>query len=219
MLSPRLCGILLLPFFSFSFSNAQDRYYAGALGGSSALSDSASSIVTPPARSSSYTPAIGPAAELLFGIHWTNYVSSEIDYRWNENDVTLNALQVSPAASYQQRFSSHQNAVLGSLLLYFRDRGSWVRPYLSVGTGVVEVSAAPSGPSSGAGLEPPAAFHSSAIPLDVAVGVDVRVHSGWALRYSFAETTRSNPFGERLSPPSGLMLKNFLNLVGFVRYF
>lgn len=198
---------------------AQDRFFGGVLGGSSALSNAATETAGPQGVASSYTPGIGPAVEGLFGINWTDYVSSEIDYRWNSNDLTLNGLQISPAASYQQRYSSHQNAGIASMLLYFRNRRSWVRPYLTVGTGLVSVSAAPNGPLTGNGLQPPAAFHSVAIPLDVAVGVDVRVHSGWAIRYSFVETTRSNPIGARLTPKAGAMLANFQNYLGLIRYF
>lgn len=60
---------------------------------------------------------------------------------------------------------------------------------------------------------------SSAVALQVAVGIDIRLYHGWAFRYSFAETTRSNPISSHLSPPGNRMLANFRNLFGFVKYF
>ena len=41
------------------------------------------------------------------------------------------------AKFYEQTCQSSQHAAFGNALLYFRPRSSWVRPFLSVGTGVV----------------------------------------------------------------------------------
>ncbi|MGI8959130.1 MAG: hypothetical protein ACR2IV_05075 [Bryobacteraceae bacterium] len=119
---------------------------------------------------------------------------------------------------YRQDFSIRQNSALASMLLYFRKPSSWARPYLSVGTGIVWLSAAPDGPSKSNGLEPRQRFASTAVALHVAVGIDIRMCHGWAFRYSFGETTRSNPISKQLSPPGDRMLANFRNLLGFVKY-
>jgi len=198
---------------------AQSRFFAGALGGISTLSADGKSIVQPPVlSSSSYKPENGAAIDAFAGVHWNDYLSSQVDYMWNENSTALTSLQ-GLGAFYQQDFSTRQNAVLGSMLIYFRKRSNWVRPYLSVGTGIVRLDAAPDAPSTSNGIQPPQRFNSTAVALHVAVGIDIRVYRGWAFRYSFAETTRSNPISRQLSPPGQRMLANFRSLFGFVKYF
>lgn len=202
-----------------SSAQAQSRFFAGALGGISALSADGTSTIQPPIlNSSAYKPENGPTVDVFVGTHWNDFLSSQLEYLWNENDVTLTALQASPTAFYRENFSTRQNSALASMLLYFRRRSSWARPYLSVGTGVVQLSATP-GPPVANGLHPPAAFDSSAVALHVTVGIDLQLKDGWAFRYSFAETTRSNAISQQLSPPANRMLANFRNLFGFVKYF
>ena len=169
--------------------------------------------------SSVYRPENGPTIDVFAGLHWNDYLSSQLDYAWNVNTVAITSLQAVPVAFYRQDFSTRQNSVYGNMLLYFRRRSSWVRPYLSVGTGLVRVSAAPDGTVSANGLEPPHRFDSTALAFQTAVGIDVRLRGGWAFRYSFAETIRSNPISERLSPPGDRILENFRNLFGFVKDF
>lgn len=206
--------------FPMSCGDAQTRFFAGALGGIATLSADGKSIVQPPTlSSSSYKPENGPTVDAFAGIYWNDYLGSQIDYLWNENSVALTSLQVQPAAFYLQDFAIRQNSALGSVLLYFRKRSSWVRPYLSAGTGIVWLNATPNGPATANGIQPPSDFHSTAVALHVAVGIDLRLHHGWAFRYSFAETTRSNAISRQLSPPGSRMLANFRNLFGFVKNF
>lgn len=197
----------------------QTRFFAGALGGISTLSADGTSIVQPPILSSSaYKPENGPTVDIFVGTHWNDFLSSQMDYLWNENDMTPTALGAAPGAFYRENFSMRQNSALASMLLYFRRRSSWARPYLAVGTGIVQLNAMP-GLVVAHGLQPPPAFDSSAVALHVAVGIDLQLKAGWAFRYSFAETARSNAASQQLSPPGNRMLANFRNLFGFVKYF
>lgn len=198
----------------------QSRFFAGGLGGIDALSADGKTVLHPPALSaSSYKPENGPTIDLFAGVHWNDYFSTQVDYLWNRNDAALASLQALPTAFYQQAFSIRQYSGLASLLLYFRQRSSWARPFLSVGTGVVCLKAVPTSQSSSNGIPRPQRFDSAAVALHVAVGIDLRVYRGWAFRYSFAETARSNPISAQLSPPGDRMLASFRNLFGFVKYF
>ena len=101
----------------------------------------------------------------------------------------------------------------------FRPRSSWVRPFLSVGTGAVFFSAEPRSASTANGISPPGPFSQTNPVLQVAVGIDLKVKSGWGFRYSFAETSGSNPIDRHLSPSGSRMLANFHNLFGVIKYF
>ncbi len=164
--------------------------YAGLLGGISTLSADGRTTVEPQtAATSSYKPENGPAIDVFAGVHWNNFLSFQVDYLWNQNPLTLDALRANATgggAFYKQEYRSSQHAVLGNVLLYFRSRSSWVRPFLSVGTGVVHLSTDPLTSGVAQGITPPGTFRSTMAALHVAVGIALRVHRGWALRYSFA---------------------------------
>jgi hypothetical protein len=120
---------------------------------------------------------------------------------------------------YEQTFQSRQNAAFASGMLYFRPRSSWARPFLSVGTGVVHFTAEPRSTGIVNGLIPPGEFSATKLALQVAVGIDLKFKNGWGFRYSFAETSSSNPISRQLTPPASRMLANFRNLFGLVKYF
>jgi hypothetical protein len=216
---PRLLfPLLCLP----SIASAQ--FYAGALGGLAILSADGRSEIGPQTSAFSlYKPENGGSFTLLFGRHLTDYLSLQADYGWNANDLTLSADSISPQGEtlYQQARNSSEQKVFGNVLLYFRNKRSWVRPYLSVGTGFVrfhskEVSIAA---LTGMPALPPREFSSLAAALPVAVGIDVTIRRRWALRYSFRETIQSNPISSVLSPQGQRTLKTYENLFGFVRSF
>jgi hypothetical protein len=175
------------------------------------------------AATSSYKPENGPTADVYIGLHWNNYLSVQADYTWNRNSLTLGALRVGQMSAgnafYEQSFRSRQHGALGSVLLFFRPRSSWVRPFLSVGTGVVHLSAEPGSAGIVNGMNPPGAFSSTKPALHVAVGIDLKLKSGWGFRYSFAETTSANAVSRQLTPPGTRMVANFRNLFGVVKYF
>src|SRR5215831_13982123 len=123
------------------------------------------------------------------------------------------------AKFYEQACQSSQHAAFGNALLYFRPRSSWVRPFLSVGTGIVHLDTEPRSTAVGSGISAPGPFSATNAALHVAVGIDLKTKSGWAFRYSFAETSGANPISSQLTPPGSRMLANFRNLFGVVKYF
>ena len=200
--------------------NAQERFFFGALGGASTLSSDALATIQPPQlESSSYKASNGPTLSPVFGVHLSDYFSLQAEYFWNRNNLELSSL--SPAAFYSQKRTSSQHTALGELMLYFRKRSSWVRPYLTVGAGVVHLSSKAEGApvAGGPAALPPERFSSNNALLHVAVGIDLRIRNGWAFRYSFAEAISGNGISKQLSPPAAGNLKNFRNLFGFVKYF
>jgi hypothetical protein len=196
----------------------------GALGGVTALSADARSVVGPNSASVSlYKPENGASVSLFVGRHLTDYLSVQADYGWNSNDLTLSATTTSPQGGtlYQEERDSSEQSALGNLLLYFRNRRSWARPYLSVGTGVVRFHSSEVGliAMTGAPAIPRREFNSVAPALRVAVGVDLTIHSRWIFRYTFSETIRGNPISTRLSPPGQRNLATFQNLFGIAKTF
>ena len=96
-----------------------------------------------------------------------------------------------------------------------------MRPYLSVGLGVVRLHTNEAGPSVARGAAgPPTNTLAATRPLlRVAVGMDVALRMGWSARYSFSESLSGNPISAQLSPPGQRNLANFQNLFGLVRTF
>ncbi len=203
---------------------AGDSNYVGASGGFAILSGDGRAIVGPNSTSISlYKPETGGVLNLFVGRHLSDYVSVQGNYVSNSNSLTLNSATFSPSgeASYEQKRSSSQRAFIGDFLLYFRNRRSWVRPYLSVGVGVVHLKSSQEQITSlvGSAELPPKTFTGTNAVLRVSVGADIKVRHGWSFRYSFSETLTSNPISDRLSPPGQGNLKNFHNLFGFVKTF
>jgi hypothetical protein len=204
--------------------DAQARPYVGVMGGVSTLSaDSRTLLDSTSANTSSYKPENGPTAEVFVGLHWNNYFSVQGEYLWNRNLLTLDSLAASttggPTSLYERTFQSRQHTALGKALVYFRPRSSWARPFLSVGTGFVHLTAEPLSAGIVNGISPPGPFSATKLALDVAVGIDLKLKSGWGFRYSFAETSSVNPVSHQLMPPGSRMLANFRNLFGIVKYF
>ena len=79
------------------------------------------------------------AVELLVGKHFSKYLTAQGNYFWNGNDLRLTSATFSNGTKngYVERRDSSQQSVIGDVLVYFRTRDSWLRPYLSVGTGFV----------------------------------------------------------------------------------
>jgi hypothetical protein len=161
--------------------------------------------------------------EVLVGKHFSDYFAAQASYVWNENELGLTAASSDNGVQqgYQETRSSSQHTVIGNMLVYFRARDSRLRPYLSVGTGVVHFASTLESLQQvlSAPVLPANHFAANAIVLNVPVGMDVNLGKGWAFRYTFSETLSKNPISERLSPPGPHSLKNFQNLVGFVRRF
>lgn len=169
-----------------------------------------------------YKPENGPALNVLFGMPVHDYLTVQANYVWNRNDVALTsvrATELGPVFSEQPRTAS-QHAIVGDLLAYFRERRSAVRPYLSVGLGVVRLQTKDAGESRVRNRTvPPATSPAMGTLLRVAVGMDLTLGSGWSARYTFSESLSSNPISAQLSPPGQRTLANFQNLFGVVRAF
>lgn len=203
---------------------AQAQLYVGVLGGVSSLSGDARSVVSSGSTSFwSYDPKNGGDFSVLFGKHFSDYFSAQASYTWNENELSLSAGSSGAGTdqAYQETRSSSQQTVLGNLLVYFRARNSRLRPYLSVGTGLVHFASTEENIRQvlGAPILPPRSFSANRVVLNVPVGMDVDLGKGWAFRYTFSETISSNPISDRLSPSGQHSFKNFQNLFGFVRRF
>lgn len=202
---------------------AHAQFYAGVLGGVSTLSgDAQSRLSTGSTAFSSYDPRNGGAVEVLIGKHFSDYLTVQANYIWNGNALTLTAGIFSGTQhGYQETTGSSQQSAIADLLVYFRRRDSRLRPYLSVGTGLVHFASSQERIEQVVGTPnlPPQRFSSNMIALNVPVGMDVNLGKGWAFRYTFSETISQNPVSDRLSPPGQHSFKNFQNLFGLLKRF
>ena len=199
-------------------------YYAGALGGIATLSADGRFVLSPGvSQVSLYKPENGPASNVLAGWDFSRYLSVQGNYIWNRNDLTLVSTAFGPAATsqYEETRSSQQSSIVVDLMGYMRARHSRVRPYLSCGTGLEHLSSSLNlvKLATGSLPLPPQQFSANHLALRVAVGIDLKLARGWAFRYTFSETTSSNPISQQLVPPGQRGLKNFQNLFGLVWHF
>jgi hypothetical protein len=204
-----------------AFAQDSGRVYAGALVGVSTLSaDAQASTQTGRAEVSLYKPENGPVLNLFVGVHLGRYFTVQSNYVWNRNDLTLFSSSASEGGSgfYEQTRASTHHTVVGDALLYFRARGSGVRPYLSTGAGLVRFKSESARRVVVSGLPAPdGEIESRRVALRVAVGIDLAMGDRWSFRYSFSETISGNPISARLTPPGERNLANFQNLFGFIR--
>lgn len=202
----------------------QAQLYAGVLGGVATLSGDSRSLLSPGSSSfASYDPGNGGAVEVLLGKHLSDYLTIQADYIWNRNGLTLTSATLNQGTQlgYQERRRSSQQSLIADLLVYFRSRHSRLRPFLSVGTGLVHLSSSQERIQQvlGAPDLPPESFTANMVALHVPVGIDLRLGRGWAFRYTFSETLSTNAISDRLSPPGQHRLMNFQNLFGIVKAF
>lgn len=178
---------------------ASGQFFAAAMGGVAALSSAAAAQANP-AAASSYAPKVGPALNIEAGYHLTDWFSVQAGYIWNQNPIESAELS---AASFRQISREEQQHSMGAdLMVFFRPRNNWVRPYLSAGPAWVRVAS------------------ENRLGFRVAVGADLMWRrSGWGVRYSFSEMMTSNPFASALHPPASGGLMNFQNLFGVVKTF
>jgi hypothetical protein len=194
---------------------AQAQPFVTVLGGFSTLSADAATELGPPNRVALYSPENGGAVNVGAGVHLNNWLSVQANYIWNSNSLTLT--QVRDREFVEDERRSRQHAGVADLLLYFRNRASWVRPYLSAGVGVVHIADTLGGARGD--LPQPAAVSDVRPLIRIAVGIDLVHRSGWGFRYSFSEAISGNPYSAVLSPRGPRNLANFQNLFGIVRYF
>lgn len=216
ILAAGLCCLICAP----ELPGADADFFAGASAGISTLSaDASTSLTGSQPAASAYKPENGPTVNVYAGWHANGYLSIQGSYFRNSNDVAITGILGN--SSYEQDRHSSQDTFAGELLLYFRPRRSWVRPYLSVGAGAVYIESRVSGLVSDNGSLPlpPPAFSATRFAFPVSTGIDLLLKSGWGFRYCFSETMSGNPFGQQLSPPGQRRLANYRNLFGIVKYF
>jgi hypothetical protein len=198
-------------------------FFAGAVAGIATLSADGRSEITPDGVDvSMYKPENGPTVNLLLGIQFHEYLAFQANYIGNRNDVTLTSVRATDTgpAYYEQPRAASQHAVVGDVLAYFRGRRSVLRPYLSVGLGLVRLETRMRGEGRARSTSlPPARAGATNAVLRVAVGLDVALGGNWSARYSFSESLSVNPISADLSPPGRRNLANFQNLFGVVRGF
>ncbi len=219
-----LPGLFAVCVLAASQAWCADDYYIGGIAALATLSaDGGSVISTSASQVSAYKPANGPALKLCVGRYLKNYVAIQSNYIWNSNGLTLSSNSISPAGTsfYSETRTSSEDSVTGDVLVFFRDRESLLRPYLSVGTGFVHLESSQQQIEvlSGPAVLPPREFSANVAALRVAVGMDVKLPHGISIRYSFSETISPNPLADRLSPPAQGVLKNFQNLWGLLKSF
>ena len=217
-----ICAAIMSSLATAVAEGQQNRpVFVGAVAGVSTLSaDARSEIRTDGADVSLYKPENGPALNVLVGMHVREYATVQANYIWNRNDLALASVRSTDLGPsfYEQPRTSSQHAIVGDLLVYFRERRSVVRPYLSVGVGVVRFETRPNGPARGRNAVPPVeTVRATRATLRVAVGLDLTLGRGWSGRYSFSESVSGNPISAQLSPPGQRNLANFQNLFGVVR--
>jgi hypothetical protein len=220
----RMLVLLVLAGASRETVLSQQKYFAGTAAGISTLSaDAQTSITATRTAVSLYRPFNGFAINVFGGIHLTDYLTLQGNYVYNANDLTVVSTRLSAAGEdlFEQRRKSGQHAFIGDVLIYFRNRDSWARPYLSGGVGSVRFRSVARDTISFRGNPDllPDEFTSIAPSLRVAVGIDLTFRTGWAFRYSFSETIRGNPISGRLTPAGERNLANFQNLFGIVKFF
>jgi len=217
-------GLLFFALASFSSLGAQPAWFAGALGGAATLSaDAASQITSSTSAAALYKPENGPALQLFGGVHFTDYISLEVNYVFNSNPVALTELYnaAGTSSTYQDTRDSHQHSVSADLMIYFRKRTSRIRPYLALGAGLIRfrskvdtLSTSPIPPP-----PPPPEITKTSAAVRFPVGIDIALGHHWSLRYSFTETIRQNPLSAALTPPAPRHLAIYQNLVGFLKTF
>jgi hypothetical protein len=203
---------------------ASDDYYAGGIAALATLSaDGGMSVSATGSQVSAYKPDNGPAVNLFAGRYLRDYVSIQGNFIWNSNSLSLSSNTISSQGSsfYTETRTSSQASAIADVLVFFRDRSSLLRPYLSAGTGIVHLQSSQQQVEflSGAAVLPPRDFSANTAALRVAVGIDVRLRRGFSVRYSFSETISANPISRQLSPPGDRALKNFQNLWGLLKAF
>jgi len=151
------------------------------------------------------------------------YVSFQGSYLWNQTSLLLTSSRTadSELRFYEQERKATIHSAIGELMVYVRNRKRRIRPYLTVGVGLVQVSSDPGRIVNESELpfEAPGKIDSAGLAIRSAVGVDIFIGEGWAFRYSFSETLRGNPISKVLTPPGTRRLANFQNLVGITKTF
>ncbi len=215
--------VLLVLWPSFLFAQQAQNFAGAAIGVTTLSADGKSAITSTDSSVSLYKPENGFTAHLVAGRHLTDYLSVQGNYTTSTNALTLTSLAVigGTESVYEQVRTSRQQLFGGDAMLYFRNRASVFRPYLSMGGGANHFSSkAERVIVQKGGLTLPTTPLATTKPfLRVAVGIDARIAKGWYFRYIFSESILKNPISAQLTPPASRNLASFQSLFGFVKQF
>ena len=201
-------------------ASGQLKYFAGAGPGIAILSSASRAAVSAGSASvSNYEPKPGPLLHIFGGWHAWEYVSLQAAWSANRNGLTLSST-IPGSGFYQERRNSSQENLGADALVYFRERRSIVRPFLSAGFNYMWFRSERTELLFSSGtLRAPANFSGRRPGLRVAAGMDVMHRKGWGFRYAFMEHLQGNVIGSRLSPPATTKLMNFQHLFAVIRTF
>jgi hypothetical protein len=200
---------------------AQSNFVGGFFGVSTLSGDARTDVTAAGAQFSSYKPENGPTAVAFGGRHLTDFFSVMGSYSWNRNAVLLAYGGTAPAEAFAQPFRATLHTGMGDGMLYFRNRQSRVRPYLSTGMGFTRTLLQADGAPviSGTPARPPDSISRTGPAFRFAVGIDLKMTQYAAFRYSFSETIQGNPMSEALTPQGQRKLANFQNWFGVAFFF
>lgn len=203
---------------------SRGQWFAGGTIGIATLSgDGATNIDRDQTAISLYQPANGPAFQLFAGKHIREYFSIQAAYGFNRNNVTFTglALQNNREDTFEQSRTATQQSFGLDGMIYFRPKASRFRPYVSGGAGTIRLTSDAQNVRilKGNPILPPNQFTSTKPYWRTAVGMDLRLRTGWQFRYTFWETVSSNPLSAQLRPGGKALFLNFLNQFGLVREF
>ncbi len=200
---------------------AQSSFVGGFFGVSTLSGDARTDVTTAGARFSSYKPENSPTAVIFAGRHLTDFFSVMGSYGWNRNDIVLAHGSTATAEAYSQPYRATLQTAMAEGMLYFRNRRSRVRPYLSTGMGrtrtLLNAYALPV--VAGSPVRPSSSITRTGPAFRFAVGIDLMMTRHAAFRYSFSETIQGNPMSEALTPPGQRKLANFQNWFGVAFFF
>lgn len=170
----------------------------------------------PSVNVSLYAPENGIALNVFAGVHLAQYLSLQMNYMWNRNELGLFSSFASAESGgfYDQRRTSVEHAVVFDGLIYFRNLNSSIRPFLGTGFALLRFVSEAEPHAVSVNLDPPGRFASNRVALRSAVGIDLRVGSRISVRYTFSETISTNPISPHLMPQGERRLANFQNLAG-----
>jgi hypothetical protein len=202
-------------------ASAQPRFFAGGGPGAAFLSNDAGASITSGASAvSTYRSNAGLLAHAFAGWHFHDYLSVQGAWNYNRNRLRFSGTN-SAGGSYDQLRSSTQDNAGVDLLVYFRDRRSWIRPFLTCGLNYMWFESRQTSllEKNGVIATPPDRLTLAQKGLRVAAGADVRLHGGWGFRYAFNEILQGNGISRQLTPAGSSPLMNFQHLFGIMRSF
>ena len=88
-----VAGVAFFATTRLVWAQEERRIFLGVVAGISTLSADASTLVTASTfSSSSYDPENGPGIEAYAGVHFSQYLSAQVEYSWERHDIRLSGI-------------------------------------------------------------------------------------------------------------------------------